>query len=89
LLTATGAGAGVLFKNAVVPKLKSWIRQVISEALETEQKKDLESNPAAEAAAAAKAAAMAASEVANVSRELVKSRIEGQTLMLFSFEHKR
>lgn len=76
LLTATGAGAGVLFKNAVIPKLKAWIRQVISEANETEQKKALEPSPAAEAAAAAKAAAMAASEVANVSRELVKSRIE-------------
>lgn len=76
LLTATGAGAGVLFKNAVIPKLKAWIRQVISEADESEQKKSLEPSPAAEAAAAAKAAAMAASEVANVSRELVKLRIE-------------
>lgn len=76
LLTATGAGAGVLFKNAVIPKLKAWIRQVISEADESEQKKALEPSPATEAAAAAKAAAMAASEVANVSRELVKSRIE-------------
>lgn len=76
LLTATGAGAGVLFKNAVIPKLKAWIRQVTSEADETERKKALEPSPAAEAAAAAKAAALAASEVANVSRELVKSRIE-------------
>lgn len=76
LLTATGAGAGVLFKNAVIPKLKAWIRQVTSEAEETERRKALEPSPAAEAAAAAKAAAMAASEVANVSRELVKSRIE-------------
>lgn len=76
LLTATGAGAGVLFKNAVIPKLKAWIRQVTSEADETERKKALEPSPAAEAAAAAKAAALAASEVANVSRELVKSRTE-------------
>jgi len=76
LLTATGAGAGVLFKNAVIPKLKAWIRQVTSEADENERKKALEPSPAAEAAAAAKAAALAASEVANVSRELVKSRIE-------------
>lgn len=76
LLTATGAGAGVLFKNAVIPRLKAWIRQVIYEVDESEQKKALEPSPAAEAAAAAKAAAMAASEVANVSRELVKSRIE-------------
>ena len=63
------AGAGVLFKNAFIPKLKAWIWQVTSEVDETEWKKALEPSPAAEAIATAKDSSMVASKVANVSRD--------------------
>eukprot|EP01018_Ginkgo_biloba_P007480 Gb_00369 [translate_table: standard] len=76
LLAATGAGTGVLFKNAAIPRLKAWIRKVMTETDESEEKKPREPSPAEEAAAAAKAAAMAAADVANASREMLKSKNE-------------
>uniref|UniRef100_A0A0C9RPY9 Peroxisomal membrane protein PEX14 n=1 Tax=Wollemia nobilis TaxID=56998 RepID=A0A0C9RPY9_9CONI len=76
LLTATGAGTGVVFKNAVIPRMKSWIRRIAAEGDESEQKKALEPSPVEEAVAAAKAAATAAAEVANASKEMLKLKLE-------------
>ncbi|KZV46276.1 hypothetical protein F511_10410 [Dorcoceras hygrometricum] len=69
-LTASGAGTAVLFKNAIIPRLKSWIRKVV---LEEEMLKKINEKPSTEeeAAAAAKAAAVAAADVARASQEML------------------
>ncbi|KAI3499421.1 hypothetical protein L1887_35221 [Cichorium endivia] len=79
VLAISGAGTAVVFKNAVVPRLKSWIRKVVNEddekedlANETDRKPTL----VEEAAAAAKAAAAAASDVARASHEMLASKTE-------------
>ncbi|KAL8118319.1 hypothetical protein AgCh_016017 [Apium graveolens] len=70
LLAISGAGTALVFQKAIVPRLKSWIRKVISE--EDEEKK-LISKPslAEEAASAAKSAATAAADVARASQEML------------------
>ncbi|GLU20715.1 hypothetical protein SLE2022_368990 [Rubroshorea leprosula] len=77
LLAASGAGTAVLIKNAIVPRLKSWIRKVVLEE-EDDLVKKTNSKPslAEEAAAAAKAAAAAATDVAKASQEMLNSRNE-------------
>ncbi|KAL0440910.1 UNVERIFIED_CONTAM: Peroxisomal membrane protein PEX14 [Sesamum radiatum] len=77
-LAASGAGTAVLFKNAVVPRLKSWIRRVVLEEDEEGQNKKNDSKPsiAEEAAAAAKAAAAAAADVARASQEMLTTKSE-------------
>ncbi|KAK6920713.1 Peroxisome membrane anchor protein Pex14p, N-terminal [Dillenia turbinata] len=76
VLAVSGAGTALLFKNALVPRLKSWIRKVVLE--EDELAKKLNSKPSLteETAAAAKAAAAAASDVAKASQEMVNSKNE-------------
>ncbi|KAK6924857.1 Peroxisome membrane anchor protein Pex14p, N-terminal [Dillenia turbinata] len=76
VLAVSGAGTALLFKNAIVPRLKSWIRKVVLE--EDELAKKLNSKPslAEETAAAAKAAAAAAADVAKASQEMVNSKNE-------------
>ncbi|XP_057872723.2 peroxisomal membrane protein PEX14 isoform X2 [Cryptomeria japonica] len=76
LLSATGAGTGVVFQKAVIPRFKSWIRQIAAGADDFEQKKAAAPSPAEEAVVAAKAAAAAAAEVAEASREMLKSKLE-------------
>lgn len=74
-LAVSGAGTAVIFKNAIVPRLKSWIRKVVHEegsAKKTDSTPSLEQ----EAAAAAKAAAAAAAEVARASQEMLISKTE-------------
>ncbi|KAK1363319.1 Peroxisomal membrane protein PEX14 [Heracleum sosnowskyi] len=70
LLAISGAGTALVFKKAIVPRLKSWIRKVVSE--EDEENKSI-SKPslAEEAATAAKSAAAAAADVARASQEMV------------------
>lgn len=77
-LAASGAGTAVLFKNAVIPRLKSWIRRVVLEEDEEGQIKKNDSKPsiAEEAAAAAKAAAAAAADVARASQEMLTTKSE-------------
>ncbi|OVA09834.1 Peroxisome membrane anchor protein Pex14p [Macleaya cordata] len=77
LLAASGAGTALLFKNAVVPRFKSWIRKVVLEEEDDSMKKN-NSKPSLveEAAAAAKAAAAAAADVAKASQEMLNSKIE-------------
>ncbi|XP_026404971.1 peroxisomal membrane protein PEX14-like isoform X2 [Papaver somniferum] len=77
-LAASGAGTALVFKNAVVPRLKSWIRKVVLEedGDDSLEKNTLKPNPAEEAAAAAKAAAAAASDVAKASQEMLNSKLE-------------
>uniref|UniRef100_A0A5B6ZTZ9 Peroxisomal membrane protein PEX14 n=1 Tax=Davidia involucrata TaxID=16924 RepID=A0A5B6ZTZ9_DAVIN len=77
LLGISGAGTAIIFKNAIVPRLKSWIRKVVREEEENLEKKT-NSKPtlAEEAAAAAKAAAAAAADVARTSQEMLISKTE-------------
>ncbi|KAI3921029.1 hypothetical protein MKX01_036008 [Papaver californicum] len=77
-LVASGAGTALVFKNAVVPRLKSWIRKVVLEedGDDSLKKNTLNPSPAEEAAAAAKAAAAAASDVAKASQEMLNSKLE-------------
>ncbi|XP_051123241.1 peroxisomal membrane protein PEX14 [Andrographis paniculata] len=77
-LAASGAGSALLFKNAILPKLKSWIRNSVLEGDEEDKQKQKKAKPsvAEEAAAAAKAAAMAASDVARASQEMLSTKAE-------------
>ncbi|XVF12083.1 hypothetical protein REPUB_Repub08aG0084100 [Reevesia pubescens] len=77
LLAASGAGTAVLLKNAIIPRLKSWIRKVVLEE-ETDRAKKSDAKPslAEDAAAAAKAAAAAAADVAKASQEMLNCKNE-------------
>ncbi|XP_052183912.1 peroxisomal membrane protein PEX14 isoform X2 [Diospyros lotus] len=76
-LALSGAGTAVLFKNVIVPRLKSWVRKVVfEEDEETCKKINSKANLEQEAAAAAKAAAAAAADVARVSQEMLVSKSE-------------
>ncbi|XP_010940047.1 peroxisomal membrane protein PEX14 isoform X2 [Elaeis guineensis] len=76
VLAASGAGTAVLFKNVVVPKLKSWIRKVVAKESESDKKDKQSSRLAEEATEAAKAAASAAAVVAKASQELLNAKNE-------------
>ncbi|KAL3512848.1 hypothetical protein ACH5RR_025565 [Cinchona calisaya] len=79
LLTVSGAGTAVLFKNTIILRLKSWIRKVVLEEEEGEpllKKNNPKPNVAEEAAAAAKAASAAAADVARASQEMLMSKTE-------------
>lgn len=76
-LAISGAGTAIVFKNAIAPRIKSWIRRVVldeEDALgkETAGKPSL----AEETAAAAKAAAAAAADVAKASQEMLLTKNE-------------
>nr|GEY02116.1 peroxisomal membrane protein PEX14 [Tanacetum cinerariifolium] len=95
VLAVSGAGTAVVFKNAVVPRLKSWIRKVVNEDGEEDvaDKADRKPTLAEEAAAAAKAAAAAASDVARASQEMLVSKTEekkyfGELLSLLDVQVK-
>nr|GMN21521.1 hypothetical protein TIFTF001_048889 [Ficus carica]GMN21532.1 hypothetical protein TIFTF001_048891 [Ficus carica] len=62
--------------NAIIPRLKSWIRKVVSEEDDSVKKTDSKPSLAEEAAVAAKAAAVAAADVAKASREMMNSKNE-------------
>ncbi|KAJ0462024.1 putative peroxisomal membrane protein [Helianthus annuus] len=77
VVAISGAGTAVVFKNAVVPRLKSWIRKVVNEdAANKTDKKPTLAEEAAAAAAAKAAAAAAASDVARASQEMLASKTE-------------
>ncbi|XP_047316830.1 peroxisomal membrane protein PEX14-like [Impatiens glandulifera] len=77
ILSASGAGAAVLFKKTIIPRLKSWIRKVVLEEDESLEKKvDPKPSLAEEAGAAAKAAANAAADVARTTQEMMASKTE-------------
>ncbi|KAF3340025.1 peroxisomal membrane protein PEX14-like isoform X1 [Carex littledalei] len=72
ILASAGAGAAVLYKKSLVPRLKAWIRKVVDEDVDlnaTDKSKPnsareaTKSNSAREATEAAKAATLAASAV--------------------------
>ncbi|KAI3454501.1 hypothetical protein Pfo_011164 [Paulownia fortunei] len=77
-LAVSGAGTAVFFKNAMVPRFKSWIRKVVLEEDEEGLMKKNNAKPsiAEEAAAAAKAAAAAAADVARASQEMLMTKSE-------------
>ncbi|KAL0421798.1 UNVERIFIED_CONTAM: Peroxisomal membrane protein PEX14 [Sesamum latifolium] len=78
-LAVSGAGTVVLFKNAIIPRLKSWIRKVASEDEDEEvmlKKNNGKPSIAEEGAAAAKVAAAAAADVAEVSRQMLATKSE-------------
>ncbi|KAA8542669.1 hypothetical protein F0562_023832 [Nyssa sinensis] len=76
LLGVSGAGTAIIFKNAIVPRLKSWICKVVSEEEDLGKKTNSKPTLAEEAAAAAKAAAAAAADVARTSQEMLISKNE-------------
>lgn len=76
VLAVSGAGTVVVFKNSIIPRLKSWVRKVVLEDDDVEKKINLKPSAAEEAAAAAKAAAAAASDVAKASQEMLFSKNE-------------
>ncbi|XP_078174550.1 peroxisomal membrane protein PEX14-like isoform X1 [Carex rostrata] len=78
ILAAGGTGTVVFFKRVVVPRIKAWIKKVVSEREEEEVEKEEKqsSKVAEEAAEAAKAAASAAALVAKTSQDLLSSRNE-------------
>lgn len=57
--------------------MKSWIRKVVSEEVDSVKKTDSKPSLAEEAAVAAKAAAAAAADVAKASQEMMNSKNEG------------
>ncbi|XP_031476358.1 peroxisomal membrane protein PEX14 [Nymphaea colorata] len=76
LLAASGAGTGVLVKTVIVPRLKAWIRKVVSEDEDSGKQKNSRPDAIEEAVAAAKAAAAAAADVAKASHEILTARNE-------------
>lgn len=71
-LAVSGAGAAIVFKNSVIPTLKSWIRRVVLDEENAIEKRTAgEPSLAEEAAAAAKTAAVAAADVAKASQEIL------------------
>ncbi|KAL6181841.1 hypothetical protein ACLB2K_048490 [Fragaria x ananassa] len=77
LLAASGCGTAVLIKNVIIPRLRSWVRKVISEDdNDVEKETDKKPSLAEEAAAAAKSAAAAAADVAKASQEMLNSKTE-------------
>ncbi|CAL5441150.1 unnamed protein product [Camellia sinensis] len=64
------------FINAIVPRLKSWIRKVAFEEEESAKKPSSKPSLEQEATAAAKAAAAAAADVARASQEMLISKTE-------------
>uniref|UniRef100_A0A7C9ELS4 Peroxisomal membrane protein PEX14 n=1 Tax=Opuntia streptacantha TaxID=393608 RepID=A0A7C9ELS4_OPUST len=76
-LAVSGAGTAIVFKNAIVPRLKSWIRRVVLDEDDAVEKRTAgKPSLAEEAAAAAKAAAAAAADVAKASQEMVLTKNE-------------
>ncbi|CAA6665568.1 unnamed protein product [Spirodela intermedia] len=76
VLATSGAGTAVLFKNAVIPRLKAWIRKVVKEEDDAENKVKMGPSAAEEAAEAAKTAASAAAVVAKACQDLLSARSE-------------
>ncbi|XP_027367501.1 peroxisomal membrane protein PEX14-like isoform X2 [Abrus precatorius] len=77
LLAASSVGTVMLIKNLVLPRLKSWIRNVVLEEEYDQLKRPgSKSTLAEEAAQAAKAAAAAAADMANACQELLTSESE-------------
>ncbi|XWS60732.1 hypothetical protein CRYUN_Cryun07bG0060900 [Craigia yunnanensis] len=68
LVAASGAGTAVLIKNAIIPRLKSWIRKVVLEEENGHAKKSDAKPSLAEEAAAA--------DVAKASQEMLNSKNE-------------
>lgn len=67
-----------------MPRLKSWIRKVVSEDEDGIVKKsDAKPSLAEEAAAAAKSAAAAAADVAKASQEMLNSKDKGAFVIVF------
>uniref|UniRef100_A0A1D1Y414 Peroxisomal membrane protein PEX14 n=1 Tax=Anthurium amnicola TaxID=1678845 RepID=A0A1D1Y414_9ARAE len=79
VLGTSGAGSALLFKNAVLPRLKAWIRKVSKEEDDDGKEEKLVPSLAektAEAAEAAKSAASAAAVVAKACQDLLSTRGE-------------
>nr|VDD28475.1 unnamed protein product [Brassica oleracea] len=77
VLAASGAGTAVFVKRSLIPRLKSWVRKIMSEEeSDPLEKADAKPGLAEEAVAAAKAASAAASDVARVSQEMMKAKSE-------------
>ncbi|XP_059656388.1 peroxisomal membrane protein PEX14-like isoform X5 [Cornus florida] len=76
ILAVSGPGTAILLKNAIVPRLKSWICKVVLEEDVLTKKTNATPTLEEEATAAAKAAAAAAADVAQASQEMLMSKTE-------------
>ncbi|KAK7281453.1 hypothetical protein RIF29_09461 [Crotalaria pallida] len=73
VLVASGAGTAMLIKNSILPRLKSWMRNVVLEEDDQSKRKDSKLTLAEEAA---QAAAIAAAPMAKASQEILASKSE-------------
>lgn len=76
VLAASGVGTAFLFKNMVIPRLKTWIQKVVAEQNDVKRNDISSPSPAEEATEAAKAATSAAAIVAKASQELLNAKNE-------------
>ncbi|KAJ3705526.1 hypothetical protein LUZ61_009231 [Rhynchospora tenuis] len=79
IVAAGGTGAAIYFKRVLVPKIKVWIKKVVSQREDEAGKQEKENSKLAEEAAeAAKAATSATALVAKASQDLISSRNENK-----------
>jgi peroxin-14/E3 ubiquitin-protein ligase SIS3 len=81
LLLGFGASATVFVKKLLLPRLKSWIRNVVAEGDETEGKQH-KSKIDEETAEAVKASASAVSAIAKTNQELLASKDEERKILM-------
>jgi peroxin-14/E3 ubiquitin-protein ligase SIS3 len=81
LLLGFGASAAVFIKKLFLPRLKSWIRNVVAEGGETVDKQ-LKSKIDEETAEAVKASASAVSAIAKTNQELLASKDEERKILM-------
>ncbi|KAJ1701146.1 hypothetical protein LUZ63_000925 [Rhynchospora breviuscula] len=79
IIAAGGTGAAIYFKRVVVPKIKVWIKKIVSQREDEAGKQEKENSKLAEEAAeAAKATTSATALVAKASQDLISSRNENK-----------
>ncbi|XP_062179811.1 peroxisomal membrane protein PEX14-like isoform X2 [Phragmites australis] len=86
LLLGFGASASVFIKKLFLPRLKSWIRNVVAGGDETEGKEP-KTKIEEETAEAVKASASAVSAIAKTNQELLASKDEGFTILSHDLFH--
>ncbi|KAK8457033.1 hypothetical protein SEVIR_3G118900v4 [Setaria viridis] len=82
LLLGFGASAAVFIKKLFIPRLKSWIRSVVAEGDEI-QGNQPKAKIDEETAEAVKASASAVSAIAKTNQQLLASKDEGFTLLVY------
>ncbi|KAJ4801200.1 Peroxisomal membrane protein PEX14 [Rhynchospora pubera] len=78
IIAAGGTGTAIYFKRVALPKIKMWIKKVVSQREDEAGKQEKENSKLAEAAEAAKAATSATALLAKASQDLISSRNENK-----------